>query len=163
MEHVYTHFPQGTLVKKEHLQHSISVYVPGPIPYGNKWLWAQGTGLCFLGDNTHLFSFRIESGRVPSAHTLPHLPSLFALSLLGIGNVDLLCSLPPGFQTQWTPLSFQPPPPKKNMPQTKEGRGGRKEVRAVLITKPGGFATFLGERVEPRKMAYSVQPGLGVA
>lgn len=30
------------------------------------------------------------------------------------------------------------------MPQAKEGRGSRKEVRAVLITKQGGFATFLG-------------------
>lgn len=35
----------------------------------------------------HLFSFRIEGGSVPSAHTLPHLPSLFALSLLGIGDI----------------------------------------------------------------------------
>lgn len=54
-----------------------------------------GPRTCFQGDNTHLFSFRIEGGSVPSAHTLPHLPSLFALSLLGIGNIGLLCSLPP--------------------------------------------------------------------
>lgn len=141
MEPLYILFPQGTLVEDKRLQHSINAMTPGPVAYGNKRHGAQGTGLCFQGANTHLFSFRIEGGSVPSAHTLPHLPSLFALSLLGIGDIGLLWGVPHGLWIQLTPLSFQPPPPKKNHGRAKEGRSSRKEMRAVVTTKQGGFAT----------------------
>ena len=145
------------------------VYVRALLLMATKKLWAQGTGLCFQDENTHLFSFRTEGGCVPSAHTLPCLPALFCLEPFGLWEYGSALGHATLALDSLDSLFFQPLCLRRTTPHAKEGRVGRKEVRAELTTKQGGFATFLvensafgGEKVEPRKVADFAHPGLGV-
>lgn len=164
MEHLYILFPQGTLVEKEHLQHSINAGHLAPLFMAINDFGARALGYV---SRVIILIFSVSELKVEcylSTHApTPSKPFGDWEYKSALGYATLILD-PVDFSIFLSPLYL-----RRTTPQAKEGRGNRKEVRAVLTTEQGGFATFLvedsvsmGERVEPRKMADSAHPGLDI-